>query len=412
MKTLSDFVVFHDTQLAKKYAHERIPMSVLYEAYFDGAIDIPGDMEEFLRHRNLFVKHTLTPQHFKWAFTNLIPEVAIHSKEQDKRIVREHYDRGNDFFEWFLGDRMIYTSAYFRTPNETLEQAQDNKMNLSCRKLNLQPGERYLDIGCGWGTLVRHAAKHYGVDATGVTISENQTEYGNRRIADWNLEDSARIVCSDYRDIPNERFDKISNFEMIEHVGVKNLPAFFEQVSDLLTDDGLFVVQWTGLRYGWPLPKGEDLIWGLFMNKYIFPGADASLALSPMLKFAEQAKWEIHSVENVTNSYALTLRAWHRNWLSNEANVKAKYGERWFRIWNLFLPWSAIIGDQGNAACFQVIMNKNIDGFDRSRWITNRIPTLGETTAAFEPPSPEAPIANAKPAAKGRKKTNGVSAEA
>jgi cyclopropane fatty-acyl-phospholipid synthase-like methyltransferase len=407
-KSLTDFVVFHDRALERKYANERIPMSVLYEAYFDGAIDIPGDMYEFLQNRDLFVKYTLTPSHFRWAVTNLIPEVAIHSKEQDKRIVREHYDRGNDFFEWFLGDRMIYTSGYFLNPNQTLEQAQDNKMHLSCQKLQLKPGMKYLDIGCGWGTLTRHAAKYYGVDATGVTISENATEFGNRRIADWGLQDSARILCMDYRDIPGEKFDRISNFEMIEHVGVKNLPAFFRQVSDLLTDDGQFIVQWTGLRYGWPIPKQEDLIWGLFMNKYIFPGADASLSLAPMLQFAERANWEIHSVENVTTSYSWTLKAWHDNWLSNEANVKAKYGERWFRIWHLFLAWSAVIALQGNAACFQVVMNKNLDKFDRTRWIVNRVPTLGESLATIEAPAPAAEAA--KPAT--GKRRNGSVAEA
>jgi hypothetical protein len=147
MNRLSTHVVFNDKKLARKYATARMPMATLYEAYFDGALDIPGDIYALLRDRNLFVKYTLTPKHMKWAVTNFVPEVLIHSKQQDERIVREHYDRGNDFFGWFLGERMVYTSGFFLNAGETLEQSQDNKMNLVCKKLQLQPGERLGDPG-------------------------------------------------------------------------------------------------------------------------------------------------------------------------------------------------------------------------------------------------------------------------
>jgi cyclopropane fatty-acyl-phospholipid synthase-like methyltransferase len=370
MKKLTDYVVFNDQKLARRYAQSPIPMSVLYEAYFDGDIDIPGDIYELLDERDRFVKYSLTPQHLKWAVTNMVPEIAVHTKSQDKRIVREHYDRGNDFFGWFLGERMIYTSGFYNQKDETLEQAQDNKMNLVCQKLRLKPGERLLDIGCGWGTLARHAAKYYGVDATGVTISENQTEFGNRRIREWGLEDRARILCCDYRDIPFQKFDKIVSLEMVEHVGVKNLrDKYFSWVSDLLKDDGLFLLQWTGLRRQL---AGETLIWGLFMNKYIFPGADASLPPAGMLKPAEEVGWETFSVENISQHYGWTIRQWHDNWLQNRAAVVAAYGERWFRIWHLFLAWSTKIAEQGNASCYQVVFNKNLDGFDRTRHILDR----------------------------------------
>jgi len=372
---LTDYVVFKDRKLAARYAGSRIPISTLYEAYFDGEVDIPGDLYAFLRNRNHFVNYSLTWRHLKWAFTNFLPEVAIHSKDQDRRIVREHYDRGNDFFGWFLGERMVYTSAFFEHPGETLEQAQDNKLNLVCRKLQLKPGERLLDIGCGWGTLTRHAAQYYGADATGVTIAERQTEYGNHQIKMRGLEDRARILCSDYRDIPAQKFDKISSLEMVEHVGVKNLVPFYKQVRDLLADEGVFLLQWTGLRRGL---RPEDLIWGLFMNKYIFPGADASLCPSAMLKAMEKAGWETHSVENVSIHYGWTIKRWHDNWLSNKDAVIKAYGERWFRIWHFFLVWSTIIAEQGNAACFQVVLNKNVDQYERKRWVTNKAAVLGE----------------------------------
>jgi len=385
MKSLSDYVVFNDKKLARKYAHQRIPMATLYEAYFDGDIDIPGDIYALLRDRDLFVKYTLTPKHLKWAVTNFVPEVAIHSKKQDERIVREHYDRGNDFFGWFLGERMIYTSGFFTNPGETLEQAQDNKLNLVCQKLQLEAGHRMLDIGCGWGTLACHAARYYGADATGVTIAQNQAAFGNERAREWGVKDRARILCSDYRDIPNTKFDRISSLEMVEHVGVKNLVSFYEQVRDLLTDDGLFLLQWTGLRRGL---RPEDLIWGLFMNKYIFPGADASLPPASMLAAMEKAGWETHTVENVSHHYSWTLKRWHDNWLSNKQAILQTYGERWFRIWHLFLAWSVLIGEQGNAACFQVVLNKNLDSFNRFRWIGRRSAVLGDRMNAIHQPPP------------------------
>jgi len=387
MKSLSDYVVFNDKKLARKYAHQRIPMADLYEAYFDGAIDIPGDIYELLHNRDLFVKYTLTPRHFKWAVTNFVPEVAVHTKAQDERIVREHYDRGNDFFGWFLGERMVYTSGFFQNPGETLEQAQDNKLNLVCQKLQLEAGQRLLDIGCGWGTLTAHSARYYGTDSTGVTISKNQAEFGNQRVAEWGVADRARILCKDYRDIPDTKFDKIVSLEMVEHVGVKNLLSFYEQVRDLLTDDGVFLLQWTGLRRGL---RPEDLIWGLFMSKYIFPGADASLCPAPMLKVMEKAGFETHSVENISHHYSWTIKRWHDNWLSNKQAVIAAYGERWFRIWHLFLAWSSIIGAQGNAACFQVVLNKNLDGYNRFRWVGPRSVGLGDRMSHIGQPRPVA----------------------
>lgn len=279
---------------------------------------------------------------------------------------------------------MVYTSGFFLNPAETLEQAQDNKLNLVCQKLQLKPGETFLDIGCGWGTLARHAAKNYGVDATGVTLSRNQTEYGNERIRRDELSGQARILCLDYRDTPKKKFDKIASLEMVEHVGVKNLQSYYEQVYNLLEDDGTFLLQWTGLRRAM---RPEDLIWGLFMNRYVFPGADASLCAHAMVKKMEKANFEIHSMENVTIHYSLTIKRWHDNWLSNREAIVKKYGDRWFRIWNLFLAWSTLIAEQGNAACFQVVMNKNLDHFSRRRWIGHQF-SLGERNSTFKPHLP------------------------
>ena len=370
MTKLTDLVVFHDKQLAARYEHDKIPMSTLFEAYLDEAVDIP-DMDAFIEARGELVTYNLTADHIKFFVTRMIPEVAIHSLAQDKRIVREHYDRGDDFFEAFLGDRMVYTAGFFRDESESLEQGQDNKLDLVCRKLLVRPGDEMLDIGCGWGTLAMHAAKNFGAKTTGVTISKNQTAFGNARIAKAGLSDRARIECSDYREIPKRQFDRISSLEMVEHVGIKNLSKYFGLVYDLLKDDGIFLLQFAGLRRGGGQgvpPVGmrpEDMIWGLFMNKYIFPGADASLPLSDMVKAMEKAGFDIHTAENVSIHYSITIKKWHDNWQKNRDAVLKTYGERWYRLWHLFLAWSWRIGAQGNAACFQIVAHKNLDAVDR-----------------------------------------------
>jgi cyclopropane fatty-acyl-phospholipid synthase-like methyltransferase len=371
---LTDLIIFNDKQLASRYAAAKIPMGILLEAYLDGAIDIPN-MDAFLDARRDLVNFNLTQKHFEFFFTRMIPEVAIHSKSQDERIVREHYDRGDDFFEAFLGDRMVYTSAIFNDEHESLEQAQDNKMNLVCRKLMLRPGDEMLDIGCGWGTLAMHAAKAFGAQSTGITISKNQTAYGNNRIAKAGLSDRARIECLDYRDIPRKQYDRISSLEMVEHVGVKNLSKYCKLVYDLLKDDGIFLLQWVGLRRGGDqgVPviglRPEDLIWGLFMSKYIFPGADASIPLSDMSKALEKAGFQIQSVENISIHYSETIRLWHLNWQKHSAAVLQAYGERWYRLWHLFLGWSWRIAAQGTGQGFQVVAHKNLDSFDRKMFI-------------------------------------------
>jgi cyclopropane fatty-acyl-phospholipid synthase-like methyltransferase len=366
MAALADYVVFNDKKLGARYARRPIPIDTLFEAYFDGAIDIPGNIYKLMQDRHAVARHVFTPAHGRYFLTRFVPELAIHSKALDQKLVRGHYDRGDDFFAAFLGPRMVYTSAFFNDPGESLEDGQDQKMELVCRKLMVKPGETFLDIGCGWGTLTRYVAQNYGVDATGVTLSENQAAYGNRAIAAAGLADRARILCLDYRDIPKQRFKRIANLEMVEHVGVKNLGKFYRQVYDLLDDQGLFYMQWTGLRRR---SNVEDLIWGLFMAKYIFPGADASLPLAPMMNVMEKARFEIHSVENVTSHYRVTLQRWHKNWISNREAIVAAYGERWYRIWHVFLAWAVTIAGQGTAACFQVVANKNRNDFDRSIWI-------------------------------------------
>jgi cyclopropane fatty-acyl-phospholipid synthase-like methyltransferase len=373
MRTLADFISFADQTLATKWQRGKIPMSDVYEAYIDGRIDIPEkNWVEFFATRHETMSFRLTPSHVKWAATNFLPEVLIHSLSQDRRIVGDHYNRGNDFFGWFLGDAMVYTSAWFETPSTSLEAAQYNKIDRCCEKLQLRSGESLLDVGCGWGTFVARAAKRYGARSYGVTLAKEQVDFGRDTIRTQGVEKDAEVEVCDYRQIQG-RYDKIVSLEMVEHVGIKNLVSYYKKVHSLLEDDGLFVIQWTGIRNLYsprnPLTaltmRPEDLIWALFMNRYIFPGADASLTLSGMLRAAEDGGFEPIAVESMSQHYVLTLQAWRRNWLSNRDEVIRAYGERWFRLWNFFLHWSSLMGEQGSAFTYQVLMHKNADSFNR-----------------------------------------------
>jgi cyclopropane fatty-acyl-phospholipid synthase-like methyltransferase len=360
---LSDHVVFNDEKLARRYASEPIPISTLYEAYFDGSLDIPGDLVEFLQSRNAFVKHTITRQHLQWAVTNFVPEMVAHSREADARSARELFDdRGDDFFRAFLGDRLAFTCAHFDSPADSLDNGNDQMSARICDKIGLRANHRVLEVGCGWGAFVSHVVASRGAECVGTTLSRAQEIQANRRFAELGIERQARALLLDYRDLPAGTFDRIVCLEAVERVGVKNLKGFFEKLRDQLVDDGLFFLQWTGLRRRL---QPEDLMWGLFINKHIFPGADAALPLSSMLKVAEKSGWEVQGVENVSSHYGQTLRLWRMNWESHRARIVAEHGERWFRIWQFFLAWSQIVAEQGNAACFQVVMNKNLDNLDR-----------------------------------------------
>ncbi len=370
MAHISDLVKVTAPRARGLLGEDPLPIATLIEAYLDGDVDVP-DIGALLDARKELLAFSLTADHVKFLVTRMVPEWLIHSKTQDRRIVRDHYDRGDDFFAAFLGETMIYTSGIFNDPAESLEEGQKNKMDLVCRKLKVEPGHELLDIGCGWGTLAAHAARHFGARTTGVTLATTGAAFANARIAREGLAGKARVECLDYRDLPARRYDRIVSLEMVEHVGQKNLSKFFAIVRDRLEDDGVFLLQWCGLRRGGGQgapPVGmrpEDMVWGLFMNKYVFPGADASLPLSAMLEAMEKAGFDVSSVENVSVHYVRTIQLWHDNWQRNRDAVVAAYGERWWRTWNVFLAWSWRIGAQGTSACFQVVAHKNLDSFDR-----------------------------------------------
>jgi cyclopropane fatty-acyl-phospholipid synthase-like methyltransferase len=345
----------------------KIPMKTFQEMYFDGDVDFKGDALDVLEFRHDWASFRFTVELIKFFLTGMIPEMIMHTRSQDEEQVRDHYDRGDDFYAWFLGPRMIYTSGIISDINkdETLEELQDNKLAVVCEKIGLKQNERLLDIGCGWGTLARFASENYGAKVTGITLGRNQTAWGNGAMRKVGIpEEQSKILCMDYRDIPvpEGKYNKITCLEMAEHVGVRHFAGFCSQVYDMLEDDGVFFLQIAGLRRFW---QYEDFHWGLFMNKYIFPGADASTPLGFVVDRLEGAGFEVKTVDTVGVHYSATLWHWYRNWMGNRDKVEAKYGKRWFRIWEYFLAASTIASRQGTATCFQITLVKNINSTHR-----------------------------------------------
>ncbi|ODQ80270.1 hypothetical protein BABINDRAFT_161236 [Babjeviella inositovora NRRL Y-12698] len=376
-RPVGDYLEFHDEDLNKKYVlsnngqGSKLPMETFHELYFDGKVSFKGDCLDVMEYRHDWCTFRFTLSLFRFFICGMIPEIIMHTRSQDEEQVRDHYDRGDDFYAWFLGPRMIYTSGVISdiTKEETLEQLQDNKLRIVCEKIDLKQGDRVLDLGCGWGTFASFASSQYGARVTGITLGRNQTKWGNTQLRSYGVEQSqSEILCMDYRDtpVPEGKYNKITCLEMSEHVGIKHFGSFLQQVYDMLDDDGLFYLQYAGLRKSW---QYEDLVWGLFMNRYIFPGADASTPLDFVVSKLESTGFEVVSIDNIGVDYSATLWRWYRNWMGNKEKAVNKYGARWFRIWEYFLASSTIISRQGSATCYQIVLRKNLNSYHRVNYI-------------------------------------------
>ena len=262
--------------------------------------------------------------------------------------IQFHYDVGNDFYALWLDPSMLYTCAYYRTQSDDLATAQLNKLEHICRKLRLRPGDRFLDIGCGWGGLVLHAAEHYGVEATGVTLSAAQAIYAQARIAERGLADRCKVQMMDFRDLPSSaRFDKISSVGVTEHVPENRQPAYFAKAYQVLEPGGLFLnhcevstraarrTNSVGERFGRWLWKRDQ-----FIDKYVFP--DAKLVpLASVIRSAESVGFEVRDIESLREHYMMTLRAWLRGLERRRAEAIRLVGERTYRVWRLYMSAGA-----------------------------------------------------------------------
>jgi cyclopropane-fatty-acyl-phospholipid synthase len=293
-----------------------------------------------------------------------------HSPERDRRAVTFHYDVSNDFYRLWLDRRMVYSCAYFESPDDDLEKAQEKKLDYICRKLRLRPGQRLLDIGCGWGALVIHAAKNFGVRAEGITLSEPQAKWTRARIAEAGLSNNAIVDVRDYRGIGangSEAYDAIVSVGMAEHVGRERLMDYFRLVHRALKPGGVFLNQ----AIGEGIVARPDNRNGSFIEQYVFPDGDIP-PLPIMLAAAESAGLEIRDVENLRAHYALTLHHWLCRLEGNHAQALAFVDEPTYRIWRLYIAGSAHAFRRGNIAVYQTLLSR-ADAANRSNLPLTRI---------------------------------------
>ncbi len=268
-----------------------------------------------------------------------------HSPRRDTAAVRHHYDVGNDFYRLWLDQRLVYSCAYFEDEANDLDTAQTAKLEHICRKLRLRPGDRLLDIGCGWGGLIMYAAERYGVEALGITISEEQLSLARERIRAAGLSGRCRVELCDYREIPTTQpFDKIASVGMVEHVGLQQLPAYFAHAFEALRPGGLFLNAGIVAAPTHPVAPGwaARFLWheGQFIQRYVFPDGEL-VPLARMVDTAEQAGFETHDVESLRQHYVLTLRHWSQRLEAAHEEAAKLVGEATYRVWRLYLAGSA-----------------------------------------------------------------------
>jgi cyclopropane-fatty-acyl-phospholipid synthase len=290
---------------------------------------------------------------------------GFDDRDRAASAIRHHYDVGNDFYSLWLDPERVYSCAYFASPDQSLEDAQHAKLDLICQKLHLAPGERLLDIGCGWGGLIRHAVRYYGVEALGITLSRAQADYARERIERDRLGDRCRVEVRDYRDLHREgSFDKVASVGMFQHVGRARMRSYFRTVFDLTRPGGLF------LNHGIvDLEQARDRSFGSrvrgwlwredeFIDRYVLPDGElVSLAYASGL--AEKAGFETRDVGNLREHYALTLAHWVRRLEAHEAEAIRLVGETTYRIWRLYLTAAEQSFRCGRASIVQMVLARS-----------------------------------------------------
>jgi len=339
------------------------------EAFVRGDFEVEGDLEAAV---GVMADAALSRSPREWIEVALLalalPRMAAggtvlpraqlsgrrHSLARDRIAVRHHYDVGNDFYVLWLDRRLVYSCAYFPMGTEDLDTAQEAKLEHICRKLRLRPGERLLDIGCGWGGLVRYAAARYGVHTLGVTLSEPQARYAQEQIRADGLDGRAEVRVVDYREVRDETFDKLVSVGMFEHVGRERLPEYFRQAWALLRPGGLFLNHGIAARPT-AVIRHTRALGPSFMQAHIFPDGELE-PIADTLVAAEAVGFEVRDVENLREHYARTLRLWLRNLEAQSRRAVEVAGEGRFRTWRLFLAASAQGFAAGRTEVFQALL--------------------------------------------------------
>ena len=336
----------------------------LAESYLIGAIDVEGNLESLFDLRNYLdnLELSLGTRLYLLRQALRLPRLSHHDSTRNRRArltehrnsrasIAHHYDVSNDFYRVWLDPEMVYSCAYFRNSDQALAEAQRDKLDYLCRKLRLEPGQTLLDIGCGWGALALWAARHYGVQVHGITLSQAQQQLAQERVREAGLESQVKIELLDYRDLPQDaQYDRVVSVGMFEHVGVRNFPTYFGTVQRVLKPDGLFLNHGITSETGWqrtPLTR--------FMNRYIFP--DGELArISDVTDAMERAGFEPLDVECLRRHYALTLRHWVQMLEARRDEAIACSSEVTYRLWRLYMAGCAYYFDEGSIGLHQVLV--------------------------------------------------------
>ncbi|WP_136420410.1 cyclopropane-fatty-acyl-phospholipid synthase family protein [Herbaspirillum sp. ST 5-3] len=374
-------IIFRSADIFRELILHRDPLT-LAEAYFSGMVDVDGDLfalfsqKEHLSSFKISLKERLSILAAALAIKDTCGtyidggrqvrwhrKLSSHLKRKSSRAFNRdaiafHYDVSNDFYRLWLDQEMVYSCAYFEADSNTLEQAQADKLHHIFRKLRLKPGERLLDVGCGWGALICWAAKHYGVSAHGITLSRQQYEYAQQKIRALGLEDRVSVEMRDYRDLPSEPlYDKVSSVGMFEHVGLRNLPTYFRVVHRVLKPGGLFLNHGiTNDREGWRKTVGTE-----FIQRYVFPDGELD-TVSNIQRVMEHASFEIIDVEGMRLHYALTLRHWVARLDARRQEALNHVAESTFRVWRLYMTACALQFEEGGTGIYQILAAKRHGG--------------------------------------------------
>ncbi|HEV2446231.1 MAG TPA: cyclopropane-fatty-acyl-phospholipid synthase family protein [Candidatus Sulfopaludibacter sp.] len=337
-------------RISDRNALERLLASDPYSAamaFVRGEFDVAGDLAAAIRFKGWQPRSG-----FRRRILGLIArcatllECAFQSRIQAARNIRFHYDRSNEFYRLFLDPRMVYSCAYFPSPETTLEEAQAAKLDHICRKLDLRHGERFLDVGCGWGALVERAAARFGAEAAGCTLSHAQYAYAAAR-----LDGCARIQECDYHDLTG-RFDKIASVGVFEHIGRHRVPEFFRKIADLLAPNGLYLHHSIARSQ-----RSTDDAASLFVRRRIFPGGQL-IHLHEMIRAAESAGFEVLDIENLRPHYARTCRLWGQRLEARREEAVRIVGDATFREWRIWLAASSLSFEEGFNSIYQILLGK------------------------------------------------------
>lgn len=326
----------------------------LGEAYVEGLIDVEGRVEDILEMAHALAEAGAGKS--EGALARLARHIRhTHTKKSDREAVQYHYDVSNEFYQAWLDPRMVYSCAYFENGDETLEQAQLKKIDHILTKVQLQPGQRLLDIGCGWGALVMRAAEKFGAHCLGITLSQRQFELASERVREAGLQERVQICLQDYRDVQGT-FDRITSVGMFEHVGLDNLASYFARIRELLADDGWVLNH--GITSTDPNDGETRHGGGRFIDRYVFPQGELP-HISTVLRTMQQGGLEALDVESLRRHYARTTTLWSQAFEAQGEKLRTLVDERRWRIWRVYLAGCAWAFEHDEISIYQVLCRKS-----------------------------------------------------